>query len=104
VKFRLTKPIGVEGAVVHELEIREEVTAGDLMAADEAKGEVGKSIHIIAALANVPPSSIKAMSAGDFARLNKLIEPFLSGGPNNGGTSAAKSPPSSGSGPTTSAG
>jgi len=103
-KFPLTKPIGVEGNVVHELEIRTEVTAGDLMAADEAKGDVGKSIHIIASLASVPPSAIKAMSARDFQRLNAKIEPFLSDGPSNGETSAATSQRSSGSGPAKSAG
>lgn len=105
-KLKLSKPIPVEDRTVNELEIREEVSAGDLEAMDAASsgGAVARSIYLIAHLTNVPPSSIRAMRASDFNKANALVQPFLDGGPQTGVTSVVTSRLPSDSPPTKSSG
>lgn len=78
-KIVLKKPIPFEEQTLTELTLRTEITAGDLMAGD-GHGEVGKLIHIVAALAAVPPSTIKAMAAVDFMRVSEKLGPLLGAG------------------------
>ena len=80
IKFVLKKPVPVDGGEVSELTVRTDMTAGDLMAGDGAKGDIGRVVLIAAELAGVPPSTIKAMDAGDFMRLSEKLGPLLGSG------------------------
>jgi hypothetical protein len=76
---RLKKPIQAHGDDLDSLELREP-TAGDLLKRGILDGDLTTQqiADLISDLAAVPPSAIKAMSAGDFMRLQKVIIRFLS--------------------------
>jgi Phage tail assembly chaperone proteins, E, or 41 or 14 len=76
---KLTKRVTAHGEEVEALELREP-TAGDLLKRgilDDAL-TAQQIADLISDLAAVPPSAIKAMAAGDFMRLQRVLIRFLS--------------------------
>ncbi len=73
----LSKEIDVMGEKVKKLRLRTDLTADDLRCMDEEKGIVGKTIALIAHMANVPPSSVGKVSSRDFTKLQGIATPFI---------------------------
>lgn len=83
-RIELTKPITAHGAEVTALELREP-SAGDIMECGyplaigdgEAKPQADIVGKLIAKLAGIPPSSVKAMSLADFNTAMGVILSFF---------------------------
>lgn len=86
VNIKLCKPITAYGEQVTELSFREPC-ARDLKDFRIGDQTVGNFIPIIAALAEVPPSSIEAMHPADLFSAVEAIGPLLLPSPPTGGTS-----------------
>lgn len=69
-----------KGREVREVRLRTDVTVGDLEAMDGAKGEIGKSVLLIAELSGLAPSVIRKLKPDDFAALDKLLAAVLGKG------------------------
>lgn len=83
--IKLDYPIEVDGIQTDTLHLRRPKVR-DIKLMDAHKGEVDKSIHFLAALCSVPPSSIEDLDTADFERLSKKVEGFTASA---GGTSAS---------------
>lgn len=83
-RIELTRPIQAHGQEVTALELREP-TAGDIMECGyplaigdgEAKPQADVVGRLIARLAGVPPSAVKAMSMADFQTAMGVILGFF---------------------------
>ena len=77
VDFDLRAPLDADGRAVAEVSLREP-TVADLERADEA-GSRGhaKMIHLLADLAGLAPSDIRALSAADYKDMSDTVACFL---------------------------
>lgn len=64
-------------------------TLRSMRAMDKAEGEIGKTIVLIAALTNQPPSVIDEMDAEDLLALAEVVQGFFGGFPPIGKASSA---------------
>lgn len=69
---------------VDKLELTTKIKGKHLKAMDQAEGEVGKSLALIAALAGIPRAAADDLSSLDFAAAMEVVEPFLPGSPATG--------------------
>ena len=82
--IKLNVPVQVEGEQVTEITLSEP-TVGDLRAMDQASGDVGRAAALIGSLAGWPPSSVNAISSGDFTAICEVMSGFFGGVPPTGG-------------------
>lgn len=75
-EIALSSPIKVDGEEVRTLTLKSP-TVADLRVMDEGKGQIDQARRLIAALANVPPSSIDQMSGEDFLKCSHELVGFL---------------------------
>ena len=72
---KLAYPIEVDGIETDTLHLRRPKVR-DIKMMDNYKGDIEKSIALLAALCAVPPSSIEELDAADFDQLSRKIEGF----------------------------
>lgn len=75
-QFTLNTPIMVEGKETTNLEL-DNPRVRHLKAMDQADGEIGKATALVAALANIPESSVEQMGVDDFKRITLKFASFL---------------------------
>lgn len=68
VKVKLSKPVEHNGTTYEDLTFRE-ATVGDFMVGDQFKGEVSKTVAILASISEVPLPAFKQISAKDMAAI-----------------------------------
>ena len=68
VTVKLSKPVEHNGETYEELTFRE-ATVGDIMVGDSFKGEVSKTVAILASISEVPLPAFKKISARDMAAI-----------------------------------
>lgn len=90
VVVKLKRPVevkGNEGEVLEKIaELKMTRLTGKMMrAADGAKGEMGKTLALIAASANVPPLVVDLMDAEDIVAAGAVIADFMGGALPTGG-------------------
>jgi len=73
-----------EEKTVSEIELTTRIKGKHLKAMDQAEGEVGKSLALIAKLSGLPRFAADELSGRDFAAAMEVIEPFLPGSPTTG--------------------
>ena len=66
VTITLAYPIQLKDKIVDSVTLRGEVTVEDLEVMDKGKGEVAKSIYMIAELSGLSPGVIRKMKSADF--------------------------------------
>lgn len=76
VVFPLSKPIEHNGTTYTSLTFNE-ATAGDLAAGENFKGELTKTLAILAGMADVPLQVINKIRARDLKVLNDLVAPLM---------------------------
>ena len=78
---KLSKPIKVGDKEVSEITLREP-TLGDLIAGETVGGtsQTAKVAATLAAMADIPYSAFKTISARDFVKINEAAEPFMGNG------------------------
>lgn len=96
VKVPLSRPIQAHGATVTELTLKEptlgvlediEIAIGSGASGQgEVKLRLGAIITLVAALAEIPPSSAKQISASDLPALGKAVMGFMPAFLATGGT------------------
>jgi hypothetical protein len=67
------------GNELTELEIKEDLKAGVLMAGDKAKGEVGKTFELLSAACGVPVSKLKTMALPDYMKAQGILDQIVNG-------------------------
>jgi len=88
--LKLKYPVQIkdaDGAVtetVSELHFKR-LNGRKMRAVDAAKGEIGKTLALIAASAGVPPSTVDLMDAEDITAAGEVIADFLGQSPPTGG-------------------
>lgn len=80
----LKRPVKLGDDLVTSLTLRDEATVADLEAMDRGKGEVGKTVFLIAELAGVPPALVRRLSTADYAIVAGVMSDALGNVP--GGT------------------
>jgi hypothetical protein len=96
-EYVLTRPVKFGGDVVTKLVYREETEVDDLIAVDEAKGDLAKMKALIASLCGISPQVVGRMSPADFTAMTERVAPFLGDGlPTGEAPSTTSSPPSTG--------
>lgn len=94
IAYRLKNPItitSIEGKVLDELSvsemtIRSDVRARDLQAMDDATGEVGKTLALIAKLSGLTKRQVDELGVADFAAIGEIVAGFMPPGLLTGGT------------------
>lgn len=74
--YTLKTPVEHSGKTYTTLTFREPKT-GDLVTLDNFKGETGKMVALIAAIADVPIQVIKETSLSDFTAISEAVAPLL---------------------------
>jgi hypothetical protein len=69
-KIKLTKPIMSFGEEIDEIELREDLTAGDLKVLDRATGDIAKAFELLSHLSGIPVSYLEKLSISDFQNIN----------------------------------
>lgn len=78
-----TISVALKVPVVHdkkthgEIRIRATATVQDLEAMDVAKGDVGKSLHLIAELTGLPLAMLRKLSAVDYSAMSVVVADIL---------------------------
>ncbi|MBU2713636.1 phage tail assembly protein [Zooshikella harenae] len=76
-KITLNYPVTTEGVEVDTIYLRRP-RAKDLKKMEDSKGgDITKSIELIADLAELVPSAIEDLDAGDFQKVNEVVAGFL---------------------------
>lgn len=73
---KLSKSIEVHGEFTDELKMCEPLV-DHLCKMDDAKGDMAKSVALIAAVSSVPPSTIRKLPASDLGKIMEVLSPFL---------------------------
>jgi len=81
----LNFPVEVAGRLIDQVSLSRP-TVKHLMSFDKAEGDMAKMVSLVADLADLMPAEINAIDASDFMRLSTVVEGFLDGGTENGGT------------------
>lgn len=76
VTYELKKPITVDNKTYTNFTFRE-ATAGDLVVGDKFDGNLGKTLAILACMADVPLNVMKAVKASDLGPLTDATAPLL---------------------------
>jgi hypothetical protein len=77
-KIELQYPIDISGAKVSVLHLRRP-KARDLEAMDrQGGGNVGRTVGLISALAELTPEQVRELDAADFNRISEVVSGFLS--------------------------
>lgn len=74
--IKLSEPVEHNGMTYSELSFRKAKT-GDLVAADAVKGEVAKSLAILACMADVSLPVMKELGLADFANISEQVAPLM---------------------------
>ena len=82
--IHLTHTIQAHGKEITQFEIPTRLTLGALMLMDEAKGEIGKIVGLIAGAFNIPPSSAQQIDAADLGQIAGALTPLLPSGGRGG--------------------
>ncbi|WP_330926824.1 phage tail assembly protein [Candidatus Sororendozoicomonas aggregata] len=86
-KITLAFPIEVDGTETDTLYLRRPKVR-DLKLMDSFSGDVEKSIQLLAALCEIPPTSVEDMDTADFERCSKKVEGFMQSAGKTSGTSS----------------
>lgn len=95
-EYTLQRPVEYGGQTVTKLVYREELEVDDLIALEEAKGEMAKARALIASLCGLSVQLVGRMGLADFGAMTQRLAPFLAAGPLTG-----KSPATTSLSPTT---
>lgn len=80
VTVTLATPITHGGKTYQELTFRE-ATTGDIAAADAVTGEFGKSLAVLACMADVPIQVMKAIPVREFGKLTDQVSSLMGESP-----------------------
>jgi hypothetical protein len=85
---KLKKPIDHAGETISEVSLRAEMTVSDLEHMDAAKGQVGKSVHLIAHLSGLSLSAVRKLDVQDYLAVDKTVQEIMGEDPTQptGGT------------------
>lgn len=75
----LSKPILDGAEPISELRFTREPTVGDLEKSEAATGDTGRVILLTAALLNLTPREVRAISARDMPQLGEALEALMGG-------------------------
>lgn len=75
--YKLKHPVDIAGETLKELKVRRP-NAGDMMAMDEASGDIGKLIKLLTSCADEPESTIKKLDGDDLMGAGLIVKGFLS--------------------------
>lgn len=79
-KIDLSKSIEAHGETLFSITLREP-KVGDLLVMDGITGDNARNIALIAKLADIPPSSVHALSIPDYQKLVAVLDDFFTAGP-----------------------
>jgi hypothetical protein len=82
----LRRPITHRDKEIETVKFPVEATVAHLEASDKGKGDIEKSIHMIAAMIDVPVNAIRKMNAQDFNRLATVVNGLVGKDQAIGGT------------------
>jgi hypothetical protein len=82
-KIKLDAPIRIADEEISELTFKR-LNAYGMKAADREKGEVGKTIALIAKSAKIPKMAVEQLDSADFLKISEAFEDFLSNSPQTG--------------------
>lgn len=74
--YTLQTPVTFNGTTYRELTFRKPRT-GDMMVMDMVKGEVSKTVALMATIADVPLPAFKLIELDDFTALSEVVAPLL---------------------------
>ena len=74
--YILNTPVTFNNVTYRELTFRKPRT-GDMMAMDLVKGEVSKTVALMATIADVPLPAFKLIELDDFTALSEVVAPLL---------------------------
>ncbi len=77
--YKLKHPVDIAGETLSQLKVRRP-NAGDLMAMDDASGDIGKLIKLLSSCADEPESTIKKLDGEDLTGAGMIVKGFLSPG------------------------
>ena len=72
-RIELTHPVKLKNETVSHLEFRTRIKGSDLQEMDQSKGPMGQVMRLIAALANVPFSTICEMDEVDIIAATEVV-------------------------------
>lgn len=72
----LKHPVEFDGRTIKEITLRRPKVR-DLERMDKVKGELAKSVTLIADLAEITPDNVRDLDAEDFKRVSEVIGDFL---------------------------
>ena len=76
---KLTRPISDGGEPVSELRFFRRPTFGDLEAADNAVGDMGRMVALVSRLACLTPKEVRAIDAADVPAVSEAVADLLGG-------------------------
>lgn len=74
--IELVEPIQAHGETLTQVELQRP-RMKHIEARDGASGQANAGVRIIAAIAGIPPSSVKEMVTEDFGAIESALRPFL---------------------------
>lgn len=74
--YKLKHPVDIAGETLSQLKVRRP-NAGDMMAMDDASGDIGKLIKLLSSCADEPESTIKKLDGEDLAGAGNIVKAFL---------------------------
>ena len=75
--FKLKFPVICNDEIIETLTFPERLQVKHLRAMDEASGEVGKIVALIASITTLPKAAVDQIDAEDFTELSREIADFL---------------------------
>ena len=79
-KFKLTKPITIDGVEVHEISLREP-KVGDLIAISRKNlSDLERDVHLLANLGEISTETIENLEIADYLKIQNWLRDFLSPG------------------------
>ena len=76
IKIKLTSPITIDKEVIHELEIRDRLTVGDLLEGEKAGGgQFQQDVATLARCAGLVSEDLYDLSAADYATCWEALKP-----------------------------
>ncbi len=77
-KFKLTKPITIDGVAVHEISLREPKVRDLIAISRKNLSDLERDIHLLANLGEIPTEAIENLEIADYLHIQNWLRDFLS--------------------------
>lgn len=77
-KFKLTKPITIDGIAVHEISLREPKVRDLIAISRKNLSDLERDVHLLANLGEISTEAIENLEIADYLHIQNWLRDFLS--------------------------